>query len=801
MKKRGEIWPWHIGLTLFTVSVLLFPMGNGSFFGSEGDWYSQHVGAAEMLRQTMLEQHTLFPQFTTVGGGTNIYDFAYYGLFRPDVMLSCLTPDLEMKYVIAGYALLSAVTAVNLCFWWFSRKKGLSFVASGIGAAFMALASCFFHAHHQIMFINYMPFLILALAGVDRLIEKRKSLLLVFGLTFLCLHSFYYGPVSLVACFIYYVSRQMDGGMEGIKDRKCHGKAMIAAATGIGLAAVLLIPSALAILSTQKDGGSFGTESFSLVDFSLSGLLYQPYGCGLTLIALYCLFLSLGSKRRRFLAAVLLTVLMIPVIWLVLNGFLYAREKILIPFLPLILLVCVDTLEELYQGKRKFLWVPALLCLVPAIFSSWWPAVLADGAILLLWIGLERSKKFSAILKRRAFSLLLLVPLGISIGVHSSENYLPASDQRQSRFSQEELTDFAEDSLYRFDVLANPLENANIIAGGIQKTSMYSSVSNGVYSRFYYDTIGNSIRIQNRVALLPAANPAFQYFMGIKYILTSEDKVPKGYRIVFSKDGYVLAENEDVLPIAYGTYDTLSVSAYRQLSFPENIEALCSSAVVPNGGEKKFPSHIQEADLTFPLTEKLEKPLADQILFIRFGVESPRGQAVIVSINGMINKLSPKSAPYPNRNYQFTYVLDTGSYLDRLEIEASDGDYQLSQLESYTLDKRWLGLEPDNVEIPEIDGNARRNGERVFDGKITMERDGWFITSYPYQEGYRILVDGEEQEAQKVNTAFLGFPLSAGEHQIEICFRAPGFMAGLTISGLSLLFVLFLFWKERKNEK
>lgn len=113
----------HTILTVLTLVILLLPLSQGDFFGSEGDWYSQHVGAAENLRQTMLNTGSLFPQFSTGGGGCNIYDLAYYGLLRPDVLFSCLVPNLEMKYIIAGYALLGVIASVNLCYIWLRRQK------------------------------------------------------------------------------------------------------------------------------------------------------------------------------------------------------------------------------------------------------------------------------------------------------------------------------------------------------------------------------------------------------------------------------------------------------------------------------------------------------------------------------------------------------------------------------------------------------------------------------------------------------------------------------------------------------
>ena len=63
------------------------------------------------------------------------------------------------------------------------------------------------------------------------------------------------------------------------------------------MAAVLLLPTALNILSTTKDAGGFMSQPMDMVDLKLGGLLYYPYGCGLSLLALYCLLLSLSARR------------------------------------------------------------------------------------------------------------------------------------------------------------------------------------------------------------------------------------------------------------------------------------------------------------------------------------------------------------------------------------------------------------------------------------------------------------------------------------------------------------------------
>ena len=129
----------------------------------------------------------------------------------------------------------------------------------------------------------------------------------------------------------------------------------MSAAAAVGSAAVLLLPVALDILSTEKDSGSFSKEAFDVVDLSLDGLLYDTYGCGVTLIVLYALILSLKSKERRGLTSAVLICFLIPAVSFVLSGFLYARSKTLIPFLPLLILLFSLTVEDVRVKRQNLL--------------------------------------------------------------------------------------------------------------------------------------------------------------------------------------------------------------------------------------------------------------------------------------------------------------------------------------------------------------------------------------------------------------------------------------------------------------
>ncbi len=91
-------------------------------------------------------------------------------------------------------------------------------------------------------------------------------------------------------------------------------------------------------------------------------------------------------------------------------------------------------------------------------------------------------------------------------------------------------------------------------------------------------------------------------------------------------------------------------------------------------------------------------------------------------------------------------------------------------------------------------------GNRI-QGEIQVERTGYFITSVPYDTGFEINVDGKQTIPEKVNRAFLGFPICKGRHQVEIIYHAPGMRVGRLCSGagIVLLVVMILYGHRRRS--
>src|SRR5699024_7341148 len=124
------------------------------------------------------------------------------------------------------------------------------------------------------------------------------------------------------------------------------------------------------------------------------------------------------------------------------------------------------------------------------------------------------------------------------------------------------------------------------------------------------------------------------------------------------------------------------------------------------------------------------------------------------------------------------------------EVTLSKGTYQIHNIQLYRMNYARLQEAVKQRDVFLAKRPDPKTG--VLSGQITVQEDGYFATTIPYAKGFQIRVDGVLQTYECVNTAFVGFPIQAGMHQIEISYQAPGKQPGIIVSMVSVLF--FLIW-------
>ena len=204
MNKNAKKDYINILVLIILFFLILFSMiGFNYVNGSTVDWDSQHVVIPDYFRKLFYDTKDLFPSFAfNLGSGENIYNLSYYGLLSPFILFSYLLPNVSMINYIQIVMVLVVIVSIILMYYWLRKRFNSKYSFLGT-LLFLLAAPLIYHTHRHIMFIIYMPFLIMGLMGVDRYFDKNKRTLLVISVFLIIMSSYYYSVGSILCLIVY----------------------------------------------------------------------------------------------------------------------------------------------------------------------------------------------------------------------------------------------------------------------------------------------------------------------------------------------------------------------------------------------------------------------------------------------------------------------------------------------------------------------------------------------------------------------------------------------------------------------
>lgn len=852
------------GLTLFFCRMFV---GRYGIFGAKVDWLSQHSVLPDYFRQQFYATGKLFPEFAAnLGGGQNIYHFAYYGLYSPLILPSYLLPFVKMSDYIMAVSITGLTASVLLFYYWLKSRKTDTGTAFILSLMFLLAGPMIGQYSGQIMFVDYMPFLCLALIGVDQYFEQEKSGLFTISVFLMIMTSFYFSIGGMLALVLYGLHRYFEQREECrvtvstfLIDGLCFVRPMLLA---VLMGSFFLVPTALALTGGRSKGQNISLASFFIPQITVERFAYSIYGIGLTTLVITVLLTGLLYRKvyEKVLTYGCVIVLAIPVFAYLLNGGLYIRDKVFIPFLPLLCYLISIYLEKCRKRELSFIAgiVPYIITTIfvyiarnqfvsKGIGESIWKALIAESILFLICYVLYCAMK--RYYKETKEILMLALPSVICLAVTMNTFYQMNPDRYVSRklyrdvvgeqnrqAVKEALKD--DDGYYRTEQMGSDDENAadlNRIWDVDQNiTSIYSSAYNPDYQTFRQKTFRLEEPFRNGMMQSVSKNPVFQRMMGVRYIVSDSD-VP-GYTLVKKCGTTGIYQNKDAAPVMYATDRVMTEEEYKKLAFPYNQTVFLEYAVVGEHTESSDqnimtaykPVSMKKADTqdgwrihtkkmkktTFSI-QQLQQKITQQgqcgmetaqgkkqknrVLFLKLRVDNAHpNKDVAVWINGIRNKLSAKDHVYYNENKIFIYAVPLKDGEDNISVTFGKGKYRLRHVQAY------LGSLPERSELlyqSEIQVDKKQTEDNVIQGTIRVKKDGWFITSIPYDKHFKIYIDGKETEIQKVNTAFLGCKIESGNHEVKIIYHAPGTTTGKVLSLIGIAgFVLVLVREKRKQK-
>lgn len=820
MQKRDKINILSL-LTIGILSIILI-LGSNYIFGSDLDWRTQHYAIPEYFRTLFYSDFKLIPSFAfNLGGGQNIYNFSYYGLLSPIILISYLLPFVKMIYYIQTISIVLYLVSIALFYKWI-RGRFDSNNAFFLSLIFMFAMPLLFHSHRHIMFVSYMPFLIMAYMGLDKIFKEKKSALFIISTFLLIMTNYFFAVSSLFSLALYAIYYQLENNYEFKKSFINIIKLAVPVIIIVLSTAVLLLPTAYTLLSGRADA-NVDTSLIKLLTPYFHGMyfMYTPYSLGLNSFMFLSIIMSFFKKGKhiKFLATLFILLNLFPIFIYILNGGMYINAKVLIPFIPLALILIGNTLD-IFDNKKQLI-ISSIIYLIVMLLIPLTLAVQYRSYLYLDVISTLIILTIHLFTKKRELLYFALATLAFTIFLNINKTDELVTRTELDTLNKADSVNYKFNDVYRFGDITNDFDNLNRVQSTeIYKTTLYSSVSNGNYNNFFYNIFTNEVQYRNSAITSQSSNIMFNTYMGVKYIISDNELMN------YKKEDNIYI-NENVLPIGYATSQVMGVNEFNKLKFPYTNEALINNVVISKETSNTYSTNIEKLNLNYKISKvqnlkltkneekytikaddnaffviDLENTITDKIVFISFNMDYNEVCSVgdnVITINGVTNKLTCSSWKYHNRNYKFEYVLSTSNEIKNLVFELGKGKYKISNIEIYQLDNSKLITNKDIS--PLIINPSKTKGDQIV-GNINVQNDGYFKMTVPYDKGFKAYLNGKEIEIEKVDNAFIGFAISKGEYEFKLIYEAPLLKESKYISFIGITSaIVYLFIERRKNNE
>lgn len=340
-------------------------------------------------------------------------------------------------------------------------------------------------------------------------------------------------------------------------------------------------------------------------------------------------------------------------------------------------------------------------------------------------------------------------------------------------------------SVFLCDSLAQNYYGTKSYVGG---TQIGASVLN-LYAAFGLPQNGN------HYLLGTGGNIYANSLLSVKYVLSKEDMIPRyGYKCIGKTGDVYIYENELVLPLVYMYSTVMDEENFWEYSSAERSGIILERCVMPNVQEGKRYHYNKTDELNaieflqddsgYVLQEKIE----DEVVVFKFETKE--------DISGVIYFETTDGVQSSN-NYSCKAgeISEIELYLDGLHKIWMDNMNLISNVEFYSqvADEYYASMK-ENVQ--KLSKNAMKIDffdESRIEGTIVCEEDIIMASAIPYDENWKILIDGQPVDAMRVNVGCVGAYVSEGEHDVEIYYEVPVSYVDSILKGTGLMIALLWF--------
>lgn len=300
-------------------------------------------------------------------------------------------------------------------------------------------------------------------------------------------------------------------------------------------------------------------------------------------------------------------------------------------------------------------------------------------------------------------------------------------------------------------------------------------------------------------------------FLGIKYYISQFDATGKPYELIYQENQKYVFQNPYALPLAFGVCDqALSVDMEERNLFllqnnmagvfgKENIQIyseveqeeqeLVNLEETTEDSYKKYTKMNTEEDAYIEYNLKITN---SQPVYLFF--EAPERQAAEITVDDFW---------YGNYFSDTKWdIVEIGSHqkgdIVSVKLYVKGDDLRLGNAYFYYEDKDILIDMCQQAKLEAADLKCISNSH--LQGTVQVEKSDYLLFTIPYEQDWKIWIDGNEVKQIEVFDALMAVPVSEGTHTIELRYIPRGFIAGAVIS-ISALLICVVFILIKKNSR
>ncbi|MDE7425261.1 MAG: YfhO family protein [Lachnospiraceae bacterium] len=761
------------------------------------DMREQYVNFFASMRDALWGDNSLFYSWSRSVGGNYIGLFAYY-IASPFSFITLFFPIKELPLAM-DILLVLKVGLCGLSFSFFAKYLAKK-IETSLGYFLVVPSICYALISYNmvyslsVMWLDAVILLPLIFMGVEYIFDNKKSILYIICLSILFISNYYTGYMVAVFTAMYVLYRLIVLWNKS-QQKELFQKAVrifISTLLSIGLSAPLLISVWKDLQQGKLSSQNVNYQASQHTNFAFSQffekLLNGKYDSitNSGLPAIYCGYIMLALALIFFLIRTI-----------------KLREKLG----ALVIMGCMTAsfyfvqLDIVWHGFQYPNWFPYRY----AFLFSFFEIYMASQAMCHLskqnWLETiaHKTKSWSVVKTISLFVLVICVTVEMGL---NGKAMIQGLDNEFHYRSMTEYTDFidktkplvddikeTDSSFYRINQEYEYSKNDAMLLG-YNGLTHYSSTFNAAIN-----------------ALTPSLGIAQGYFwnsgygsnillnslLGVKYVI-SDKPVPQSY-----------------LPKQSTPYGSASYSNPLGLSIAyaapvANLEPYVSDGD-PFTNQNNFVNGItgQEMNYFLDCNPNMEQQTPTQWTYT-FTTVSDNPTYLYMRANG-----ASWADVYVNENWRgnyFSYETSGTLYLGDFKagetvtvtVAASGSDNisvyysRIVQLDQVRAESTLTGLAANEM-------NITKHNHGSLTGTIHVPAGSKIMTSIPYDEGWKIYVDGKQTSYEKYAGTFLTFTASEGDHTIVMKYTSPGFLLGVGIAAATIVLIIVYYMIKKKKEQ